>query len=174
MWFKMRKVGLDYIERAGKTYVVECDVDAPRADVWQAFVDPTTWSEWFPGVQSASYGNSPEPYGVGTFREARVGGQRFEEYIVTWEEGKRWAYYIDRATVPLARAQLECTEFEDRDDGTRVRWILAADRRLLMWLAAPFFQRTIDSLLKKAMRNLETFIQARSADPHSAGTAVGG
>ena len=158
MWFTLRKVGLDFIDVAGRTYVAECDVRAPRMDVWNAFTDPSTWCEWWPGVTSASYGGASPPYGVGTFREATVGGQRFEEYIVAWEPGRRWAYYIDRATLPLATAQLECTEFEDRGSGTRVRWILALDRRLLMWLASPFFPRIMDSLFRRAMTNLDAYI----------------
>ena len=161
MWFEMREVGLDFLERAGKTYVMECDLEASRPDVWRAFTDPSTWRHWFPGVESASYGNSPEPYGVGTFREATVSGQKYEEVIVAWDEGKRWAYTIARATVPIAKAQLECTEFEDCGAGTRVRWILAADRRLLLWLAAPVFHRYLRGLFRRAMSNLDAYIRSR-------------
>ena len=66
---------------------------------------------------------------VGTFRQATVGRQRYEEYIVAWDEGRRWPYYIDRATVPIATAQLECTEFEDDGRGTRLHWTVAHERR---------------------------------------------
>jgi carbon monoxide dehydrogenase subunit G len=157
------KVDLGFIGAAGKTYVAECDLEAARADVWAAFVDPSTWSSWWPGVASASYRGSSPPYGVGTFREARVGGQRYEEYIVVWEEGRRWGYYIDRASVPIATAQLECTEFEDHGSGTRVRWTLAQDPRLLMRLIGPFFPRIMQGLLKKAMANLDRHIVASKA-----------
>ncbi len=160
MWFEMRAVGLDFIERAGKTYVMECELEAARREVWEAFADPSTWSQWFPGVESASYGESVPPYGVGTFREATVSGQKYEEGMVAWDEGKRWAYYVARATLPIARAQLECTEFEDCGAGTRVRWILAVDRRLLLWLAAPFFHRYLKGLFRRAMTNLDAYIRA--------------
>jgi uncharacterized protein YndB with AHSA1/START domain len=161
MWFPMRKVDLAFIDTAGKTYVAERTLRAGRANVWNAFTDPTTWHEWWPGVASASYGDSMPPYGVGTFREATVGGQRYEEYIVAWDTGTRWAYYIDRATLPIATAQLECTEFEDWDGGTRVRWTVAFDRRLLMWLMTPFFPRIMDSMLARAMSNLDRYLAGR-------------
>ncbi len=158
----MRKVGLDFVERAGSVYVMECDVAAPRQEVWEAFADPSTWSAWFPGVESASYRGDP-PYGVGTIREAKVARQHYVEEMVAWEEGVRWAYTIARATVPIAKAQLECTEFEDRGSGTRVRWILACDRRLLLWLAAPFFRRHLLLLFRRAMANLGAYLGERRA-----------
>src|SRR5437867_3837564 len=125
MWFEMRKVDLGFLRTAQKTYVAECDVAASRAEVWAALIDPATWSRWWPGLESASYRGAPPPYGVGTPREAKLGRQRYEEIILVWEEGRRWGYRIDRATVPIARAQVECTELEDHAGGTRVRWILA-------------------------------------------------
>jgi len=161
MWFAMRKVGLDFVESASKTYVAERVVRAPRTAVWEAFTDPTTWSEWWPGVASASYGHSVPPYGVGTFRKATVSGQRYEEYIIAWDPGTRWAYYIDRATLPIASAQLECTEFQDCEGGTRVRWTIALDRRLLMWLVSPLFPRMMDRMLGRAMANLERYLATR-------------
>src|SRR5437660_1592490 len=78
-------------------------------------------------------------HGVGARREATVGGHRYEETILVRDEGRRWGYRIDRATVPIATAQVECTEFEDRGTGTRLRWIVAHDPRMLMWCASPFF-----------------------------------
>ena len=160
MWFEMRPVGLDFLREAPRVWVAECDVNAPRMAVWNAFADAATWSAWFPGVTEASYPGESTPYGVGTRRAATVGGQRYEERMVAWDEGKRWAYFIERATVPLAKAQLECAEFEDHEGGTRVRWTLAADPRTALKLVAPTFQRVLDSLHRKAMRNLGGYLAA--------------
>src|SRR5689334_2354433 len=141
MWFALRAVDLGYLDAAPRVYSAEQHVAAPRQAVWGAFSDPSTWRRWWPGVASASYGDSPKPYGVGTFREATVGGQRYEETIVAWDEARRFAYTIDRATLPIANAQLECTDLSDEDGGTRVRWTIACEPRLLMRAAAPFFPR---------------------------------
>ena len=158
MWFDMREVDLDFIETAGKTFIATSELSAPRSQVWDAFVDPTTWHRWWPGVESAAYPEQSEPYGVGTTRVARVSGQSYEESIVAWEEGTRWAYHISRATVPIATAQLECTDFADCNGGTRVRWTLALDRRLLMWVATPAFSRYMPHLFDRAMRNLDAYL----------------
>jgi carbon monoxide dehydrogenase subunit G len=159
MWFEMRPVGLEFAQQAPAVYVMEAEVAAERRDVWRAVVDPKTWSGWFPGVKQASY-DGPGPYGVGTVRRALVGRQRFDEVIVAWDEPRRWAYHITRATAPIATAQLECTELFDSPRGTRVRWTLACEPRLLFRLAQPFLPRTLRRLHDRAMANLEAFLRA--------------
>jgi hypothetical protein len=155
MWFELRKVDLDFLRTAPRIYVTEAVVRAPRRDVWRMVVDPSTWPEWWPDVRDASYGTSPEPYGVGTVRRATVGRHRYEEIMLAWEEERRWAYFIERATIPLATAQLEQTELEDVEGGTRVRWIMAQDPRLLMRVVGPFFPGIMRRLFRQAMANLE-------------------
>ncbi len=137
-------------------------MDLPRQAVWEALVDSSTWSEWWPGVRSASYVGDP-PYGVGTRRIADVGGWRMEETLLAWDEGRRWAYRIDRSTAPLAKAQLESTELEDRGAGKNVRWTLATHPGLFLRFTGPFFRRTVQRMLERAMRNLEA--RARAAAP---------
>lgn len=161
-WTPLRKVGLEFIETAEKTYRVEKTVKASRADVWRAFADPATWKHWFPGVDEASYGDSVEPFGVGTFRESLVAGERYEEIMVSWDEGVRWGYYIERATLPVAKAQLEINEFEDCDGGTLVRWILATDplQDLTYMADGTPFAEFMDGLFGDAMKALDAFIVA--------------
>ena len=158
----MRAVDLGFLERAGKVWVMEATVAAPRRDVWRAISDPTVWHHWFPGVQSAWYEGGP-PYGVGTVRRAIVGGQRMEEVMLAWDEERRWAYYLAGASYPLARAQLECTELEDCARGTRLRWTIASDRGLLLWLATPVFHPTVTRLWTRAAGNLERWLAAGGA-----------
>jgi hypothetical protein len=76
--------------------------------------------------------------------------------MLAWEEGKRWAYRIDRSTLPLAKAQLEASEFEDAPSGTLVRWILVADDPLAERIGAPF-QEMLESLFAEALTNLEAY-----------------
>ncbi len=78
-----------------------------------------------------------------------------DETLLAWDEGRRWAYRIDRSTAPLAKAQLESTELEDHGAGTKVRWTLATHPGLLLRLTGPFFRRSVQRLLERAMRNLE-------------------
>ncbi len=171
MWFNLREVELDFLESAPRVYVVGCEVALPRAEVWDAIVDAPSWPEWFPGVRSAAYLGDP-PYGVGTTRVAEVGGFRMEETMLAWEDGGRWAYRIDRSTAPLAKAQLECTELEDCEVGTRVRWTLATHPGILLRMTDRMFQGTVQRLLERAMHNLEARAEGRVAPVRS--TPLGG
>ena len=126
MWFDLQPVELDFLDSAPRLWVVEARLNAHRALVWNAFVDAETWCHWFPDVLDASYPGSAPPHGVGTRRFSHVGRQYYEETMLAWDEGIRWAYRIDRTTLPLSSAHVECTDFEDDGAGTLLRWTLAA------------------------------------------------
>jgi len=155
MWFELRPVELDFLDVAPRRWVVKAHLSAPRSAVWDAFVDPSTWCDWFPGVLEASYPGSVPPHGVGTRRFSQMGRQYYEETMLAWDEGTRWAYRIDWTTLPVSRAHIECTEFEDHGSGTLLRWTLAAEPRLMLWLTAPFMEGTLQRLLARAARNLD-------------------
>jgi uncharacterized protein YndB with AHSA1/START domain len=155
-WIQMRPVGLEFLDEAPLRVAVEVESSLPRARVWAAFVDPTTWPDWFPGVQAAAYPDQFPPYGVGTARTAEVSGELFEETLLAWDEPKRWSYRIDRCTAPLASAQVESTEFSDRPGGgTRVRWILASDPSDALARAEAALPGILESRLAEALANLE-------------------
>jgi len=160
VWFQLRSVEMAFLEEAPRIHVVESDIDLPRQVVWRAVADPTTWPHWFPSVRSAAY-LGEAPYGVGTTRISKVGSFHFEETMLAWSEGRRWAYRIDRCTFPLAKAQLECTDLEDRGTGTRVRWTLAIQPGPVLSLTPPrFFEGAVQRLLERALQRLETFSAA--------------
>jgi len=159
MWFEMRREDLGFLDRAPVVHAAEARVAAARAAVFGAFVEPSGWKHWFPGVRAVSYA-SPPPHGRGTIREATVGGTRWIEEIIAWDEGTRWAWTVVRASVPLATAQVESFELVDGGDGTRVRWTLALEPRLLARLGSPFAAGTISRLFRRAMSNLELYLGA--------------
>jgi hypothetical protein len=155
-WTVMRPVGLEFLDEAPMRVEVEVTSTLPRSVVWDAFVDPTTWVDWFPGVEEAAYPEHAPPYGIGTIRTARVSGQLFEETILAWDEPTRWTYRIDRSTAPLASAQVESTELDEAaDGGTQVRWILASDPSEQFASAADVLPSILDQRLTDALRNLE-------------------
>jgi carbon monoxide dehydrogenase subunit G len=160
VWFELRREDLSFLTRAPVVHTCDAEVAAPRAAVFAVLTDPRTWPAWFPGVRSASYPSGP-PYGVGTVRAAHVGGTRWVEELIAWDADRRWAYTVTRSSVPMARAQVESFELEDSVAGTRVRWTLGFEPRLLMRLGAPFAARTIHRLFRRAMGNLQEYLQAR-------------
>jgi carbon monoxide dehydrogenase subunit G len=161
MWFALRPETLAFVDRAPVRWMAEADVAAPRAAVFAAVAAPESWKHWFPNVRDAVYTSAP-PHGVGTIREAHVGGTRWVEEIIAWADGSCFAWTVTRASVPFAAAQVESFEFADAGSATRVRWTLALDPRLLVRLAAPLGPRVIGRLLRTAMKNLEAYLTTRS------------
>lgn len=158
MWFALRREDLTFLSRAPVTHVADAEVAAPRSAVFAALVDPHTWPTWFPGVRAASY-PSPPPYGTGTIRHALVGGTRWIEEIIAWDQNTRWGYTVTRASIPFAQAQIEVFELTDASQGTHVSWTLAMEPRLLARLGAPFAPRAIHRLFRRAMANLQTHLR---------------
>jgi carbon monoxide dehydrogenase subunit G len=154
MWFTMRKEDVGFVGRAPSVHVAETTMAATRARVFAAFVDPDGWPGWFPGVRAAAY-TSPPPFGVGTIRVAHVRGTRWVEEMVAWDDGQRWAWTVLRASVPFANAQVECFEFLDAGSGTRVRWTLALEPRMVARLGARFAAGAVRRLLARATANLD-------------------
>ena len=153
----MRRESLDFLTRAPAVRVAEGEIAAPRAAVFAAFVDSPGWKHWFPSVRSASY-TTPPPWGVGTIREADVGGTRWVEEIIAWDEPTRWAWTVVSASVPLATAQVEAFEFAEAGAATRVRWTIALEPRLIARLGAPFFEGALVRMLRRALGNLSAHL----------------
>ena len=159
MWFELRKEDLGFRQRAPIVHVADAELAVPRARVFAAFADPTTWPLWFPSVREVSY-SGPTPPGVGTIRQALVGGTRWVEEMIAWDVDRCWAYSIVRSSVPMAWAKVEAFELEEARQGTRVRWTLALEPRLLARLGSPFFPAVVDRLFARAMRNLESLLRS--------------
>lgn len=145
---------MTFLARAPVRHAFERVVAAPRTTVFGAIADPTGWKHWFPGVRDARYRDAP-PYGVGTIRESDVSGTRWVEEMIAWEPGRRWAYTVLDASAPIASAQVESFELDDVPGGTRVRWTLAIEPRLVQRLAGPIAPFIMARLFERAMTNLE-------------------
>ncbi len=99
----------------------------PAEEVWSGLVSdkPLDWCR----VLSIRW-TSQRPYGVGTTRQAKVlgGVSRVEEYFFIWEEGRRHAFYVTEANVPLFRRWAEDYVVEpDGPDRCRFTWTAALE-----------------------------------------------
>jgi uncharacterized protein YndB with AHSA1/START domain len=168
MWFALRKEDLGFVERAPIVHVHEAGLAAPPAAVFAALAEPAGWPCWFPNVRAARYTSAP-PYGVGTIRQANVGGTNWVEEMIAWDPDARWAWTVVRTSVPFARAQVESFELTAAPAGTRVRWTLALEPRLLARLGAPFLGRTMQRLFERAMRNLDVYLRGAATGATAAG-----
>ena len=64
MWFTLRREGVEFVERARSVHVAEATMAAPRARVFDAFVDPDGW----PGlVEACPWQDEPGSSGADRF-----------------------------------------------------------------------------------------------------------
>lgn len=161
--FTLRREDASFVERAPVVHVFDASAAAPCAAVFAAFADPHTWKDWFPGVRQAWYASEP-PHGVGTVREADVGGTHWIEEIIAWDVDRRWAYTVTGSSAPIAHAQVEVFDFADVAGGTRVRWTLALEPRILMRLGGPATPSVIRRVFERAMGSLEARLRGTARD----------
>ena len=150
---RLRPETLDFLQTAPKRWTFDAPMTASAASTFTAIsADPSTWS-WFPGLSSGRYAGGGEP-GVGTIREVTVGGTKYRETILAWEEPDRWVYRVDEMTVPLAHALVEEWAIRAQGPGSIVRWTFAIDPRALFRVSMALAPTVMGALFRKAMRNL--------------------
>jgi len=155
-WIHFDKITTAFLTEAPVRYEVAIDTSLSQQQLWNAFADAKTWPHWFPKVTHASY-DGPAPYDVGTMRRSIVDGIHYEETMLIWDEPQRWGYRIDKATSAISRAQLELTEFEKMDSGTRVKWILACNP--IYPINKNDFEEFLEKLLAETLEKLEKYLQ---------------
>ena len=123
MAHQLRAVGLDFIETAPVRLVFAQEMSAPPEAVFRALAeDVPGWAQWFSAVTLA------RSTGDGSTREIHLkGGGRFQETILASKEPEVYAYRVDLANAPGARAIAEEWRLTSAGTGTRVRWTFAVD-----------------------------------------------
>jgi hypothetical protein len=157
---QLRAEDSGFATSARKVLVFDAVVDASRDRVFEAIVaDPQTWKAWFPGITGGSYASAGD-HGVGATRFLRLAGTPVRETILVHEEPRRWAYRVDAAPIPIARAIVENWLFEELPYGTHVRWTFAVDPTALFYLLLPFPRTILGALWRRGMRNLTARLRA--------------
>lgn len=100
----------------------------PAAAVWAELVadDPLSWCRILDRIEWTS----ERPFGVGTTRTASAlkGTNVLDERFFIWEEGRRKAFYAERASAPLFSSLAEDYVVEPDGEGAcRFTWTIAAD-----------------------------------------------
>lgn len=123
MAHQLRAVELDFIESAPVRLVFTQEMSASPEAVFHALAeDVPGWEEWFSAVTLA------RSTGDGSTREIHLkGGGRFQETIIAAKPAEVYAYRIDVANAPGARAIAEEWRLSPSGTGTRVRWTFAVD-----------------------------------------------
>lgn len=155
--FACEAVDLDFLDTAPVRLRSAVKVGRPPVEVFAALAqDPANWGEFFPGFDKTGRYHTPVPHGVGSQRTVRFLGIRFEETILAWDEGARWAFRVDSTQAPVFDAAMEDYHLEpDGSHATLLRWTLAYKPRLAFKLTKPVLTRALLLVLTRAGHNLE-------------------
>ena len=129
--YATRPVDLDFLNAAPLRLSFAHTLRATPTAVFDTIAhDVAALPRWYGAVAAAEYGGA-EPFGVGTKRRVKlVGGISFHEQILAWDTPDRYAYGVERTSVPGIRAMAEEWSVLETPAGTRVVWTMAMDAAL--------------------------------------------
>jgi hypothetical protein len=155
--FDCKTVGLEFLDSAPVSLRVTVTVNRPPDEVFAAFAhDPATWGDFFPAFDRRVYYHTPGPHGVGSGYAKQFVGITFEERVLAWEEGTRFAFRVERTSVPVFHAWVEDYQFEpDGGSGTVVNVAMGGHPRAPVKLANLVLSRVLPVVFNRAGRNLD-------------------
>lgn len=153
-WFNLDPIDETFFVGAPARYVDVMDIPRPADRVWAELAsdDPLDWCR----VISDITWTSPRPFGVGTTRTANVvkGALVINERFFVWEEGRRMAFGVEEASLPVFRRFGEDYLLEPTSDTScRFTWTLAAEPRPAARPGAPVNALLARSLFRDTRRH---------------------
>lgn len=153
MWFKVRASDVTFAESSRKHFAYDFTVPAPPQDVFDLITRPETLSSWMPDYRGARWTTSP-PSGVGSIREVKLTTIAVHEKVLVWEPGERFVFTIVRASVPILKRMVEDFRFDAVAVGTRVRWTIAYQPKLIASALEPLLAPRFARMFEKSATRL--------------------
>jgi len=130
-WFQAGPAGEGFFETAPLLLRDRFDVARPAASVWEDLTaeNPLSWCRILRRVTWTS----PRPLGVGSTRtvSALAGAMVLREHFFRWEEGRRYSFCVEQASVPLFRRLAEDYLVEPTGEGScAFTWTIAVEPNL--------------------------------------------
>ena len=136
-WHDLEPVDESFFESAPHIYRFPVELDVPPERVWESLTSDRALADW-PGLNIKLSWLSPRPFGLGTKRQVVMPGglMTVNEHFFIWDEGKRYAFYVETADRGMLRRFAEDYQVEKTATGSRFTWTVAIE-------AQPKFARLI-------------------------------
>ena len=109
----------EWIDEAPIRIEATREVEAPPSVVWAVVADHENWPTWFDAVDRVEVIDDGDR--VGGHRKVVVNRITFEEEFTAFDPEQRFAFTVQKISVPFASSMAECLTLEPLDDGTRTR-----------------------------------------------------
>jgi uncharacterized protein YndB with AHSA1/START domain len=114
------------LDRAPFRFTATAVLPCTPLRLFEEMAEPERWTTWFPLMRRARW-TSQETARVGARREVTLLGLgRFEETILAYEPGRRFAFTMIATTSPLPRQMAEDYRIGDVDGRARLDWTVAS------------------------------------------------
>jgi hypothetical protein len=157
MWFTLAPVDLAYVSTAPRHVCrdIVLDVSAPGAF---EVLTGDRWLEWFPELRAIQWN---PPRAVGGTRYVRLGRSEAHETFRAWEPAKRFAFSVDRSTLPVMKALLVDFQLTAVGDGrrTRLEYCWHYEIRGLFKILGPSVRKELERIVSGALAALKTFVE---------------
>lgn len=166
MWFDLERRDLGFVAMAPYKLANEAVLDAPPGRVFECLIGEGQ-PEWFKDFVSVRW-NTPEPHGVGSTRVVRLKLIAVTERVLAFEPGKRFAFTLDRITLPLATNMLEDMQLEPAGAGkTRLRWDVHYAPSLAMRLVHPIGRAVFGAMFRDSIGGLRRYLAKHPESPRA-------
>lgn len=164
--YACERVDLSFIENAPFRFRNSVDLAITPEQLFEVLADAESWPRWAPVITKVTW-TSPEPRGVGTTRIVEMrGGLVGDEEFIAWEPFRRMAFRFNECSTRSVKAFAEDYVVEVIPGGCRLTWTMAQQpdgaARLAMLFAGPL----LNLGLRRFLRNLRSYTDARAAQQH--------
>ena len=158
---ELRAVDAGFFDTAPTRLSFNTVIHRPPERVFEAIAgDPAGWGDWFPGFDHSGHWLTPEPQAAGSRRRVRMGRLTYDETILALDRPSRFAFRVDRASVPLARALAEDYRLTPHPEGCTFEWVFAMDPRPPFSLVTPLYGPMMRRMFDKVAAGLERRVPA--------------
>ncbi|MBA3396402.1 MAG: SRPBCC family protein [Deltaproteobacteria bacterium] len=133
---------------------------SPEA-VWKNLAEPARWLDWFPMMHRATW-TSDKTAAVGAERSValRVFG-KFDERILAWDPGERFAFTMIASTSPLAKRMAEDWRITRHGPEVELEWVVGAFPTTVGRPATPILRAVLRQMFARGTARLRRLLDER-------------
>ena len=161
--FDCERVDLSFIDTAPFRFRNSVDLAITPEQLFEVFGDAESWPRWASAITKVTW-TSPEPRGVDTTRTVDGrGGMVGKEEFLAWEPFTRMAFRFNECSTRAIAALAEDYRVEVIPGGCRLTWTMAQKPAGPARLAMPVVGPLLNLVLRRFLRNLRSYTDARFA-----------
>jgi hypothetical protein len=116
-----------FFTTAPHVYRFPVELAVPPERVWESLTSDGSLADWGLGIKLRW--TTPRPFGIGTARSVTMplGLVTVNERFFVWDEGRRYAFYVESSDKPLLNRFAEDYVVEKTPTGSRFTWTIAIE-----------------------------------------------